>query len=188
MSEDSRIGNPTGIGGLGERSKDRWRALFNRGEVVSCSATAKRTGKRCRSAPVQGYGVCQHHGGWGGRGRFRLPVNMRHFGNKDLKRAREMADAEVEQRFAAGELREAVQAIRPWVGKIHPADESRAVLAMAARLEGLGRPDGLAGEAWREARRAVGLIAPRAPAPTPPALAPEPPQLVELWGPRASKS
>jgi hypothetical protein len=175
MSEDFCNRNPTGKGPLGNHPEHRWRALFACGKVVSCSALSKRTGKRCCAPPVKGYGVCRNHGGWGGTGRFRPPTNMRHLGNKDLKRVRLAAEAEVKRRFATGEriseLREAARAIRPWIGKIHPADEARAVLMMEVHLEGLGRPDGLNGEAWRETLRALGVMPQR---PLPPTPAPEP--------------
>jgi hypothetical protein len=181
MSEDSRIRNPTGKGGLAFRRGDRWRALFACGKVVSCSALAKSTGKRCRAPPVREYGVCRNHGGWGGRTRHRLPTSLRHLSNKSIKQAREYADRELDRRDLFGELHsELRQAFRDTDrSRLHPADESRLRLAIDDSLHGR-----LTAAAWRDTRKALGLDPPR-PTPAPvvaPAPEPEQPQFIELWG------
>jgi len=166
--------NPLGIGGFKDHPEYRFRV----GEegFARCTAMSKRSKRRCKLPPVNGCGgVCRWHGARGGWGNHTLPKDDRTLRNKEIKRARLMAEAEVARRFATGEavdvLREAARAIRPWIGKIHPADEARAVLMMEAHLEGMGQPDGLTGEAWRETLRALGVMPQR---PLPPTPAPEP--------------
>jgi hypothetical protein len=187
MSEH-RVTNPTGRGGFGDRPQDQWRAKLARGEVTSrCTATSKRSGERCRFPATKGYGVCYWHGARGGYGKFRAPTSKRNLANKEIQRARLWAEAEVAQRVARNEIRpEVYGALKDIIGKIHPADEARALLALDLWFDGA-----LTSEAWEEARRALGLLPPwRPPAPTP-ALSSTPelqPSMVELWPTRSSKS
>jgi hypothetical protein len=185
MSKD-RVSNPTGKGGFGGRLQDQWRAKFERGEVTSCcTATSKRSGKRCRFPATKGCGgVCYWHGARGGYRNARAPTSKRNLANKEIKRARLDAEAEVAQRAARNEIhREAHEALKTYVGKIHPADEGRALLALDMWFDGA-----LTDEGWREARRSLGLIPPRRTIATP-APAPEPqPSMIELWPARGSKA
>jgi hypothetical protein len=163
---------------------------LKRGEVTSrCTATSKRSGERCRFPATKGCGgVCYWHGANGGDNRKRvLPASRRHLANLEIKRARLWADAEVAQRIAANEIHpEARKALKDYIGRIHPADEGRALLALDRWFDGAMTNDG-----WEEARRALGLIPPRRwPAPTPASAAASEPQasVVELWPTRSSKS
>jgi hypothetical protein len=122
-----RVSNPTGKGGFGDRPQDQWRAKLRRGEVTSrCTATSKRSGERCRFPATKGYGVCYWHGARGGNGNCRTPTSKRNLANKEVKRARLWAAAEVAHRIAANEIHpEARKALKDYISKIHPADEGR---------------------------------------------------------------
>lgn len=140
MSKDrDRVSNPTGKGGFGDRLQDQWRAKLERGELTSCcTATSKRSGKRCRFPATKGCGgVCYWHGARGGHGNFRPPTSKRNLANKEIKRAQLDAEAEVAQRTARNEIRpEAREALRTYIGKIHPADEGRALLLLDLWFDG----------------------------------------------------
>jgi hypothetical protein len=154
---------------LKQRPQHNWWSMLARGEVVSCKAISKRSGRRCRMPPTKGCGgVCFWHGARGGNGNFRAPTSKRNLANKETKRARAMSQADVERRLAAGELREAAEALKPLIGKIHPADEARALLMLDALFDGSLTPEG-----WREAQRGLGLLPQRMPT-APPAQEPEP--------------
>jgi hypothetical protein len=183
-----RVSNPTGKGGFGDRPQDQWRAKLRRGEVTSrCTATSKRSGERCRFPATKGYGVCYWHGARGGNGNCRTPTSKRNLANKEVKRARLWAAAEVAHRIAANEIHpEARKALKDYISKIHPADEGRALLMLDQWFDGA-----MTDEAWREARIALGLIPPRqSPVPTPASTAASESQvsMVELWPTPASKS
>jgi hypothetical protein len=159
--------------------------MFARGEVESCSAMSKRNKRRCRFAPMRGSHLCYWHGGTGGDNRKpTMPTSLRHLANKSIKKAREYSDRELERRHLAGELHpELRRAFRDTDrSRLHPADESRLMLALDDSLHGR-----LTAVAWRDTRKALVLDPPRA-APTPPK-APEPePEFVELWGSRGAKA
>ena len=97
------------------------------------------------------------------------------------------AKAEVAHRIAANEIYpEAYETLKAYIGRIHPADEPRALLMLDQWFNGDLTP-----EAWHEARMALGLIPPRqSPASTPTSTAASEPQvsMVELWPTRGSKS
>jgi hypothetical protein len=183
-----RVSNPTGKGGFGDRPQDQWRAKLRRGEVTSrCTATSKRSGERCRFPATKGYGVCYWHGARGGNGNCRTPTSKRNLANKEIKRARLWAEAEVARRIAANEIHpEAYEATKHFISRIHSADEARLLLMLDMRLGGA-----LTDEGWRDARIALGLIPPwRPPAPMPASAAASEtqPSTVELWPTRSSKS
>jgi hypothetical protein len=178
----SHVTNPSGKGGLGGRIRDTWPAMFARGEGgPSCTATSKRNKRRCRMPPMRGSHLCYWHGGTGGDNRKpTMPTSLRHLGNKETKRVRLFCEAEVERLAAAGDLHPGtLAALRPWIGKTHPADEARLIWMISEQLHG-----NLTTEAWRETLTVLGLR-PRRPAPPPKAPEPEPEprlELVELWG------
>ena len=158
------VSNPTGKGGFGDRPHDIWHVRRQRGEpVFRCSALSKRSGVRCKFAAIKGSknnktgrGFCYWHGGTGGDNRKSMMtttlVSLRRISNRTIKRARTAAQAEVDLRWAAGELREAYEAAKPFFGRIHPADEGRLVLAHEARLSGL-----MTNAGWREMLRTLEL-------------------------------
>jgi hypothetical protein len=167
--------------GLGNRPRDGWRSILARGEVETCTATSKRSGKRCRMPPTNGCGgVCYFHGARGGRGNFRWPTSMRHLRNKEIQRARMMAQAEVDIRLAARDLHPEVhEAIKTYIGRIHPADEARMLLMLDHLFKG-----DLTNEAWFEFRQNLGLTPMRPSKPKPPAPPekPEEPLFEVLFG------
>ena len=160
---------------LAHRPQHNWWAMLARGEVISCSATSKRSGARCRMPPTTGCGgVCFWHGARGGNGNFRAPTSKRNLGNKETKRARLYAEAEVARRVAAGEQHPETFALfrdtsRAYPNRLYLADEGRLWLAIDDHLRSAGNPVG----AWRALLRAFGLAPPRPP-PAPAPAGPKP--------------
>jgi hypothetical protein len=156
--------NPTGIGGLQFRVHDQWYDRFRRGLVESCTATSKRSRERCRFHPMKGSHLCYWHGGTGGDPRKRNPPSSKgNLMNREIKRSRVAAEAEVERRQAlpADHLeaihRDAHADLKIFIagGLLHPADEGRLLLQLDALKRGELTP-----AAWREARRCLGLLPP----------------------------
>src|SRR5262245_5041199 len=105
------VRNPFGIGGFGDHPE----LICRVGAPGSprCTAMSKRNGRRCKMPPTKGFTVCMWHGANGGNGNIRLPTSKRNLMNKGIKRARLMAEAEVERRARQNELHpETSQAFR----------------------------------------------------------------------------
>ncbi len=99
-----------------------------------------------------------------------MPTSARHLANKTIKKARTYAEAEVERLQGTTELREACEMAKPWLDKVHPADQARLLIALNGYIQ-WPTPDGAPGQ------RAFGLnpapTTPSKPAPTAPTLTPE---------------
>ena len=92
--------NWQGVGGLAERPWNRWDP--RRPDCPTCAAISRRTGKRCRAAPVKGRTVCQNHGGFAGRGLRRMPKTERALRNQEIHAARKWARQECAADHACG--------------------------------------------------------------------------------------
>jgi hypothetical protein len=168
--------NPHGRGGFGDYPEHRLQ--IGAPGSPRCSATSKRSGKRCKMMPTNGYDTCYWHGARGGDPRsHRLPTSVRNLKNKEIKRGRAAAEVEADRRIASRELHpDTRRTFRALAYKVHPADQGRLMLAIDDYFNGSTTTEG-----WREARKVLGLTTNRAsPTPALPASSPAETDTVEL--------
>jgi hypothetical protein len=167
--------NPHGRGGFGDYPEHRLRV--GAPGSPQCTATAKRSGRRCKMMPTNGYDVCYWHGARGGRRHHVLPKDARTLRNKSIKNARLYAEAEVDRRIINRELHpDARKTFRALANKVHPADQGRLMLAIDDYFNG-----STTAAAWREARKILGIDPSRPLTSTPSASTPVEVEIVELW-------